>query len=307
MIKEGVIDTARSRSVVGYLIAFGAKGFQKGNRWTCPSPLRDETKASFSVSTDKNLWYDFGLGVGGDLIDLVMRIEGCSFKDAVQSIMSMDMKDMMEDHPSGGSSVAPASEPVSEVPPDLGQSKSGRRVVEKFFSMLGFPFYPEIEAFPMSYKHGNYIGFPCPTPAERLGVECRGFRMGNGGLVSSGRRMTLGKKLPWVFLRDSKRYLVTESITDSLAGEVILGDTSLSLVALNSVGLIKRLPEYIPSGSEVLIALDNDGEQNDHIGQVREAEAKELLLAHGCVVKHITHHKEAGVKDLYRLLLKSRK
>lgn len=34
------------------------------------SPLRADSNASFSVSLDKNLWYDFGTSQGGNVIDL---------------------------------------------------------------------------------------------------------------------------------------------------------------------------------------------------------------------------------------------
>lgn len=39
------------------------------------SPLREERTPSFKVDYVQNLWYDFGLGTGGSIIDLVMRME----------------------------------------------------------------------------------------------------------------------------------------------------------------------------------------------------------------------------------------
>ena len=50
------------------------------------SPLRSETQASFSVSLSKNLWYDYGLGKGGNIIDLVMATNNCSALEALQSL-----------------------------------------------------------------------------------------------------------------------------------------------------------------------------------------------------------------------------
>ena len=44
------------------------------------SPLREERTPSFKVDYVQNLWYDFGLGEGGTLLTLVMRLErsdGC--------------------------------------------------------------------------------------------------------------------------------------------------------------------------------------------------------------------------------------
>ena len=47
------------------------------------SPLRSETQASFHVSLQKNLWYDHGLGKGGNVIDLVMALNDCTFNEAL--------------------------------------------------------------------------------------------------------------------------------------------------------------------------------------------------------------------------------
>ena len=50
------------------------------------SPLREERTPSFSVRYDKGLWYDFGLGEGGTLLQLVMRLEGCGLAEAIRSL-----------------------------------------------------------------------------------------------------------------------------------------------------------------------------------------------------------------------------
>lgn len=52
------------------------------------SPLRSEHTPSFKVDYAQNLWYDHGTGEGGSIIDLVMRLERCSFAEAVQSLGS---------------------------------------------------------------------------------------------------------------------------------------------------------------------------------------------------------------------------
>lgn len=46
----------------------------KGNRLWYRSPLRQEKTPSFKVETDRNTWYDFGLGNGGDIIDLAKLV-----------------------------------------------------------------------------------------------------------------------------------------------------------------------------------------------------------------------------------------
>jgi hypothetical protein len=299
-IPERMLQEARSRSVVCYMQQqIGDPGNFKNNQWWFCSPLRDETQASFSVNPGKNVWFDYGLGVGGDIIALVERLYGFDFKEAVSHLSGMVMEDIIFDH---APSPQQRGEPATTVPPDCGQAVKGRMTVEKFFRAIALPYYPEIGAFPLTYKGSNYIGFPVEDPKSRLGIECRGFII-NGGVRPVHKRMTLGRKLPWVFRRDPEVTLVTESITDSLAGEVLLGDASMSLLALNGVQNVKLLPDYVTSG-HVLLAMDNDGDGNGHIGQKMQEEAEKLLLQNGCKVSFVTHHINAGVKDLHRLLLR---
>ena len=47
-------------------------------------PFHNEKSASFSVSPDKQIYYCFGCGAGGGVINFVMRAEGLEFRDAVQ-------------------------------------------------------------------------------------------------------------------------------------------------------------------------------------------------------------------------------
>ena len=46
---------------------------QGNDFWYC-SPLRQETIPSFKVNDSANIWYDHGLGQGGNIIDLVMAM-----------------------------------------------------------------------------------------------------------------------------------------------------------------------------------------------------------------------------------------
>lgn len=52
------------------------------------SPLRDEHTPSFKVDYVQNLWYDFGLGEGGTLLTLVMRLERCDSREAVRRLQN---------------------------------------------------------------------------------------------------------------------------------------------------------------------------------------------------------------------------
>ena len=57
------------------------------------SPLREERTPSFKVDYVRNLWYDFGLGEGGTLLTLVMRLERCDSREAVQRLQNGEKRD----------------------------------------------------------------------------------------------------------------------------------------------------------------------------------------------------------------------
>ena len=47
---------------------------KKGSKWWYLSPLHAEHTASFKVDLNKNVWYDFGLSKGGNILDLAMEL-----------------------------------------------------------------------------------------------------------------------------------------------------------------------------------------------------------------------------------------
>ena len=58
----------------------------RGHKFWFNSPLRSEINPSFLVNADKNLWYDFGLGEGGDAITFVCRLKNVGVKEAFKII-----------------------------------------------------------------------------------------------------------------------------------------------------------------------------------------------------------------------------
>lgn len=55
-----------------------SKGIQptklKGTDYWYISPYREERTPSFKVNNDLNVWYDYGTGEGGNIIDLIMKV-----------------------------------------------------------------------------------------------------------------------------------------------------------------------------------------------------------------------------------------
>ena len=59
---------------------------KRGKNYFGLSPFRSETKPSFSVSVDKNMWYDFGSAQGGNAVQFLVEYEKISFPEAVRSL-----------------------------------------------------------------------------------------------------------------------------------------------------------------------------------------------------------------------------
>lgn len=59
---------------------------QAGKNFRGLCPFHPERNPSFYVSPDKQFFYCFGCGVGGDVINFLMRIEGLSFPEALRRL-----------------------------------------------------------------------------------------------------------------------------------------------------------------------------------------------------------------------------
>ena len=71
------LEQIRRISLVGFLEDMGhIPVSRKGNDVWFRSPFRNERTASFKVDTQRNVWFDFGLGKGGDIFHLAGELTG---------------------------------------------------------------------------------------------------------------------------------------------------------------------------------------------------------------------------------------
>ena len=86
-MKEEDLSLIKRYSIVEYLERKGIKPVRRTPTYVMyRSPLREETHPSFKVDTEKNLWIDYGEGRGGSIIDLCMRMEGCTLSEAIRRL-----------------------------------------------------------------------------------------------------------------------------------------------------------------------------------------------------------------------------
>ena len=86
-MKEEDLSRIKRYSIVEYLERKGIRPVRKTPTYAMyRSPLREETHPSFKVDTEKNLWIDYGEGRVGSIIDLCMRMEGCTLSEAIRRL-----------------------------------------------------------------------------------------------------------------------------------------------------------------------------------------------------------------------------
>ena len=84
-MKEEDFSLIKRYPIVEYLEKKGLKPVRRTAAYAlyC-SPLREETHPSFKVDREKNLWIDYAESRGGSIIDLCMRLEGCTLSEAIR-------------------------------------------------------------------------------------------------------------------------------------------------------------------------------------------------------------------------------
>jgi DNA primase len=81
---DEVIEQVRSRVDIVALISGHVKLRKTGKNYVGLCPFHEEKTPSFSVDPDKQLFYCFGCGAGGNVFSFLMRKEGMTFPEAVR-------------------------------------------------------------------------------------------------------------------------------------------------------------------------------------------------------------------------------
>ncbi|MDX1720647.1 MAG: toprim domain-containing protein, partial [Salegentibacter mishustinae] len=208
------------------------------------SPLRSETQASFSVSLIKNLWFDFGLGIGGNTIDLIMLIKSWSVRETLEFLKN-DI----------GS--------LSFSPPDIEHLNK-----EPEISILDVQII-DLKAL-IDYLHSRNIPYEIGRKyCRQVWYRCKGKRFFALGLENYKRGWELRNKYfktsssPKTFSffeRGSKQLIITEGMFDFLSLATMDEDLvqSSDCIILNSLAFLERIKMLIPKYEKVLIYLDND-------------------------------------------------
>lgn len=236
------------------------------------SPLREERTPSFKVDYVRNLWYDFGLGEGGTLLTLVMRLERCDSREAVRRLQNGEKRD------AGSVSLSPG---VGERPAIGGPLPVVRSAAVPAIRILS----------DASLRHPALVGYLASRGiAQRIAVGyCRevryevngrtffavGFRNDAGGWELRSARFKGGSSPKHITTIDNRSDTVIafEGFIDFLSYLSLKGNPSPSIdsIVLNSVTNLHKAVPFFSRHRVVHAFLDNDDAGRKALARLEES------------------------------------
>ncbi len=240
------------------------------------SPFRSETQASFKVSKRLNRWYDHGEGIGGNVIDLICRIQHCTVSDALRTIGDDNSSFFFQQRP--GFKVEQIL--VKEVKELTHYALRGYLNSRYILFITAKEFIREVH---YSFKNKNYfaIGFK----NDSGGWELRNKYYKN---CSSPKDITHIKK-------GNKELIVTEGVFDLLSllscNEILEEDCDF--LVLNSTAFVSKATKIIQDYLTINLYLDNDANG-------KRTTAKLMACSNNCLDKSSLYQ---GFKDMNEWLI----
>ncbi len=208
------------------------------------SPLRSETQASFSVSLIKNLWFDFGLGKGGNTIDLIMQMKSCSVKEALEFL-----KDDMISF-----SFSPPKLKLPEKDFDI-------HIIDiQFLNLNALVKYLESRKIPfeIARKYCRQVWYSYKGK-QYFSIGLKNYK-GGWELRNKYYKNSSSPKTYSFLEKDSNQLIITEGMFDFLSLATI--DEKLvehsAIIILNSLAFIQQIEMILQNYERVLLFLDND-------------------------------------------------
>lgn len=222
---------------------------RKGTRLWYKSPLRQEQTPSFKVEITLNSWYDFGIGKGGNIIDL-----------AVELYQSTDLRYLMR--------CIADSCPVASV----------QTVASSFHPRHSAPSMERFEVVPLEHRALVAYLQERGIPAHIAKANCKeahhsvngkpyfavAFENVSGGCELRNRyfKGCRGRKdisyLPWARDGPSTECAVFEGFIDYLSALALSIISGADVIILNSIANVNKAVPYLKGYTTINCYLDND-------------------------------------------------
>lgn len=246
MNRNDSIDSIKQIPIRDYLARSGIfPSTERVSHGVYLSPYRQERDPSFRVDSHKNLWYDFGTGEGGSIIDLVMKIEHCNCKEAIRLLEGQSLTNII---------------PI--VPPHTPEREIQRTPIE----ILNIEEITMPELLTYANERGidtTTLHLYCSEIHYRIGYadfRAIGFRNDSEGweLRNRERKISNSPKDITTIDRGSTRIAVFEGFFDFLSAIMLGIGNQIDILVLNSVSNLQRATAYLLHHKAIDLFLDND-------------------------------------------------
>jgi DNA primase len=213
------------------------------------SPFRAERTASFKVDYRLNLWHDFGSGEGGSIIDLVMKLKGFSFSEAVRRL---------------GEGEFSYKSATSDTPP---QNIADSKLTITYVRALEHPAligYLESRAIniDIAKKYCREVNYTITHLGRHYPYFAVGFENNLGGweLRNKNFKGCVSPKFPYFSDKVSNTVMIFEGFMDFLSYLTLKGSSTprIDTVVLNSVNNLHKAMDFLKTHRTVHAFLDND-------------------------------------------------
>ena len=250
-MKEEDLSRIKRYPIVEYLERKGVKPVRRTPSYALyRSPLREETHPSFKVDTEKNLWIAYGEGRGGSIIDLCMRMEGCTLSEAIRRLG--------QNAPDDGNDFVPNnSQPVMAVngarklieisdtlPPHLQDYLTQERCIDLEKATL----FLKCISYKVRGRHYQAIGFANLSG----GYELRDNKTFKGTIAP--------KDITPIFTDRAEPVCIFEGLMDFLSFLSMKEEITNHCLVMNSVSNVARTIRYLNDRhlTHIRTFLDND-------------------------------------------------
>lgn len=238
-------ENARNISIVKTLGNFGhfPKKESEKEAWFL-SPFRSEIKASFKVSKRLNVWYDHGEGLGGNIIDLVIKLKKCSTAEALK-ILSQDINHFSFHQQTKIDFNREKKYKILKIKPLQHKALIDYLISRKIDREIARKYCKEVH-----YELNSKKYFAIAFKNDKNGFEIRNKYI-KGNLVN--------KEISTI-KNDSNKISVFEGFIDFLSFKTLYKNKSFQMdyVILNSVSNAKNIFSKIENYEKVFCFLDND-------------------------------------------------
>ena len=275
------LQNIKNIPIADYLHARGIQPVKKyGSYALYNAPYREDHNASMKVDFARNLWFDFGLGKGGSIIDLVMLLQGCNAHEAISHLAGNNLSFHSATPPKEKvAALSPSTRHIlcisEELPPHLQRYLQEERKIDL---SLAKPYLRSV-CYEVGGRTYIAIGF-----ANRAGgYELRDDKTFKGTIAPKDISVIAGDA-------NNVPHCIFEGFMDFLSYLTMKGKEIAPCIVLNSISNVHRAVTYLREHHIGCVRAFLD---NDEAGR----RAMQVLQSAGMSVEDMSRH-YGGYKDL---------